>query len=61
MGKRFVISEAASLKAIAIAQKAGLNIHGLEFPRDGSIRILTAEVDKPDTDDKDERKPEPWT
>ena len=61
MGKRFSISETASLKAIDIARKAGLPINGLEFPRDGTIRIITADVDKPDTDDKDERKPDPWT
>lgn len=60
MGKRFTISEAAAMKAIAIAQKAGLPIAAIEFPRDGAIRILT-NLDKPDDGDQDTRTPEPWT
>lgn len=51
----------AAAKAIAIVRKAGLPILGIEFPRDGAVRILTAEIDRPQESDQEEERPGPWT
>jgi|GEM_PF-1968802 len=59
--RRYAPTKSATAKAIAFVKEAGLRITAIEFPRDGAVRIITADMDtEPDAGD-DKRKPEPWT
>lgn len=61
MGRRVVITKAQIIRNVQALTEAGLSIAGVDLQPDGTVRILTAAVDRSLEPAKDDRKPEPWT